>query len=306
MNDIIKAIHRFDDHRVTTLSYRGRPAWLAREVGAALGYAYDGKRFASQISREWSDEFIDGTDFAVLTGNDAAVLVGAVTEGTETVPLGTGRVLVLFESGMYLALAKTEKEAGIRFRRFMIDEVMPQIARTGAYQPKEAPPAPERQTEFTFVAVAVPVPVSVPTLAVERERRLCAQHNLRARKFQVDTLQGTVRSLAAMQQIDPTTRAAYEVAAAEIALGQELPELRPVAFERWYSPTQIAKMAGVTSHAVGLAITRLELRGVAGMSRSVVAKALHVPDKLVYSWVYTDVAVRRILAELRGAPSPSA
>lgn len=299
MSDIIKAVHRFDDHRVTTLSYRGRHAWLAREIGGALGYAYDGKRFASQITREWAGEFIDGKDFAVLTGTEAADLVGAVSEGTETVPLGSNRgVLILFESGLYLALAKTEKEAGIRFRRFMVDEVMPQVARTGAFKPKDAPPPAARQCEFAFVAVPVPVAVSVPTVALARERRLAAQHNLRARKFQVETLRGTVSALAAMQQIDPTTRAAYEVAAAEIALGQELPELRPVAFERWYSPTQIAKMAGVTPQAVGLAITRLGLRGVEGMSRSVVTTAKHA-DKLVYSWVYADDAVRRIFADLR-------
>ena len=231
----------------------------------------------------------------MLTGNDAAVLIGAVTEGTGTVPLGTGRVLVLFESGLYLALAKTEKEAGIRFRRFIVDEVMPQIARTGAYERKAAPPATERQCEFAFV-VAVPVAANVSTVAAVRERRLAAQHNLRARKFQVGTLQTVVRTLAAMKQIDPTTRAAYEVAAAEIALGQELPELRPEALERWYTPTQIAEMAGVTPQAVGQAITRLGLRGVEGMSRSVVAKAKS-SDNLVYSWVCSDVALRAILRE---------
>ena len=42
---------------------------------------------------------------------------------------------MLFESGLHLVLAKTDQPIGRRLRRFLVDEVLPQIARTGAFQP---------------------------------------------------------------------------------------------------------------------------------------------------------------------------
>lgn len=301
MEAIVKAVHSFDDRRVTTVQYQGKNAWIAREVGAALGYAQAGKRFASRITGEWSREFVDGKDHAVLTGREAALLQQAVgSEGTDAVPLRSNRgVLVLFESGLYLALAKTEKEAGVRFRRFLVDELMPQITRTGRY----TPPASAMPEQPTLFAIAIPVPANGPILAGDRERRLAAQHALRVRKFESESLRETVRVLHHLDHIDETTRAAYEVAAAEIALGHELPDLRPVVAERWHTPTQIAKLAGTSVQAVGLAISRLGLRGADGLSRQVMTRASHV-EKMVFSWVYSDEAVGRIVAELRRDEQP--
>jgi prophage antirepressor-like protein len=312
MERIVRAIHRFEERRVTTLTYKGRPAWVAREVGSALGYANGGKRFTSSITGEWGKEFVDGKDFAVLLGSEAALLQQAMgAEGPDPGPLRSNRgIVILFESGLYLALARTEKEAGIRFRRFLADEVMPQLARTGRYAPKsEAPPEPRPEPTSTptpraqgqvalpfALVVAVPVrAANRPFVDADRERRLAAQHGLRLRKFESASLRETVRVLHDLEQIDQTTRVAYEVAATEIALGRELPELRPVVPERWYSPTQIAARVGATPHAVGLALTRLGLRGAAGLSRQVMTKA-RGHDKTVFAWVYNDEALSRILA----------
>jgi prophage antirepressor-like protein len=301
LETIVQAVHTFDDHRVTTVTYQGRPAWIAREVGVALGYAQGGKRFASRITGEWAGEFVDGKDCAVLSGREAVLLHRAAgLEGTEPVPLRSNRgVLVLFESGLYLALAKTEKEAGIRFRRFLVDEVLPQLARTGRYTPPTPAPAPPRQELLLF---ALPAPANRPPVG-DRERRLAAQHAFRVRRFESESLRETVRFLHHLERIDPTTRAAYEVAAAEIALGTELPDLRPVVEERWHTPTQIARITGVSLQVVGLAISELGLRGAEGLSRQVMGRARHV-EKVVFSWVYNDEAVSRILAALRRDEPP--
>jgi prophage antirepressor-like protein len=309
MEAIVQAVHTFDDRRVTTVQYQGKNAWIGREVGVALGYAQGGKRFASRITGEWSSEFIDGKDYAVLTGREAAMLQQAAgVEGTDAVPLRSNRgVLVLFESGLYLALAKTEKEAGVRFRRFLVDEVMPQLSRTGRYTPPSPAPAPQPEPrELLLFAFPVPVPANRPMGGGDRERRLAAQHALRVRKFESESLRETVRVLHHLDHIDPTTRAAYEVAAIGIALGQELPDLRPVVEERWHTPTQIAKLAGVTVQAVGLLVTQIGLRGADGLSRQVMTRARHV-EKVVFSWVYNDTAVSRILAAVhRDEPPRSA
>lgn len=120
----------FEGAALSTFKVDGRPVWIAREVGAALGYAQRGKRFATRITGEWASELIEGHDFAVLTGSD----LPEESEGTDPVPLSGNRgLVVLFESGMHLALVKSTKPAGVRLRRFLADEVMPALARTGAH-----------------------------------------------------------------------------------------------------------------------------------------------------------------------------
>ena len=303
MENPVRAVHRFEDRPVTTLLYKDRPAWIAREVGEALGYSQNGKRFASRITGEWSSEFRSDQDYAVLTGSEAALLRQSLgSEGTDPVPLRSNRgVVVLYESGLYLALAKTGKPAGVRFRRFLADEVMPQLARTGRYAPEEG----ARQTDLPLVpsAQAALVPTrqqETGLVKLEREQRLLAKQELSRRKFESGVLRQTVRSLHEAEQIDQVTRLAYEVVAAEIALGRELPELRPVVHENWQSPTQIAQTAGVSVQAIGRLISKLGLRGAEGLSRKVINKAKG-SDRTVFTYVYNDRAVEQILTAVGAA-----
>jgi prophage antirepressor-like protein len=297
MENPVRAVHRFEDRPVTTLRYKDRPAWIAREVGEALGYSQSGKRFATRITGEWASEFRHDQDYAVLTGSEAALVRQALgAEGTDSVPLRSNRgVVVLFESGLYLALAKTGKPAGVRFRRFLADEVMPQLARTGRYEPEDG----QRQVGLPLVPAGAAQARQAETglVRVEREQRLAAKQELDRRKFESGALRQTVRALAEAEQIDPVTRLAYEVVAAE------MPELRPVLHERWQSPTQIAQAAGVSVQAVGRLISRLALRGAEGLSRQVINKA-RGSDRTVFTYVYNDRAVAQIRAALdapRGA-----
>jgi hypothetical protein len=117
-------------------------------------------------------------------------------------------------------------------------------------------------------------------------------------------LRETVRLLYQYQEIDQKTWLAFEVAATEIALDQELPGLRPVV-EEWFSPSQIARQAGVSIQAVGRVITALGVRGVPEFSRSVMTRVPN-QDRIVASWVYTKVAVTRILKALAGTEPPKA
>ena len=116
----------FEGHRVTTVMWNGRPAWLTQQVGEALGYA-DG-RLAERITGEWSEEFILGTDCETLSGADLAAFKALTPE------LGVSRapsLAVLYESGLHLAALKTRKPAGKRLRRMLAEHVLPQLVRTG-------------------------------------------------------------------------------------------------------------------------------------------------------------------------------
>lgn len=286
MNDLVPRNFDFERSKLTVIRYLGRPAFVARHVGVALGYSHNGKRFASKLTADWADEFIEGTDFAYVTG-DALAALKELGERTETVPSKANRgLMVLFESGLHLALAKTHMPAGRRLRRFLVDDVLPQIARDGRY-------APDRRVVDGQLVARVEL-----ANAAERERRLAEQHALKLRRFRVDNLRRTVRMLHTLGKIDADVLATYEVLIAEMALERELPDLRPRASDGWASPGQIAGNLEVNPHEIEVVLLRLGLRGyVPGLARPVLTKSPDAQTALFYE--YSPAAVQLIAQDLR-------
>ena len=298
MNTLIQLTSDFEGKTLTTLTYKGRPAWVARQIGVALGYANHGKRLVNRITGEWSEEFIRDRDYAVLTGEELAAFKAMAAGGPVPVSSRTNRgLLILFESGLHLVLAKTSKPVGRRLRRFLVDEVLPQIARDGRYDPDR------KVSGDQVVVVGVDVGVSTSVLLdprEQRERRLAAKLELEDRKFRAATLQRAVGTLHALGHIDETLRAAYEVSACEIALGEELSELRPTVEDGWLSPTQIAERLGVSPQKIGRVITKLGLRGnKRGLARAILNTA-RGSGRTVVTYLYSPDAVVRIEAVITG------
>jgi prophage antirepressor-like protein len=283
----IAKISDFNEREVTTMSYRGKPAWIAREIGEAIGYSQGGKRFATRITGEWAGEFIEDHDYVLLAGKELADFK-SVFEGTRRVPLKSNRgAILLFESGLYLALAKTNKPVGKRLRRFLVEEVLPQIARDGSY-------VPERQVKDGQLHNRDGSAVD-PKLA--RELRLARRLELEERKFQTKELKELVKNLRAIGKYSEDLLVTYDVAATETATGKDLAELKP-ATEHWSSPSEIARQLGVTAHRVGLTITKLGLRGnIEGLARAIVNKAAG-HQRTVTSYVYSPKAVQQIADQL--------
>ena len=101
-----------------------QPHWIARQVGAALGYSRDGRKLATKIGGDWKKSFKDGEDYRVLTGKDLSdfkVLVGDTPDsGLST----TARLLLLSEKGLNKVLMLTRQPAGDRMR-WLAGEVLP-------------------------------------------------------------------------------------------------------------------------------------------------------------------------------------
>lgn len=134
--------HDFEGAPLLTFILDDRPCWVARHIGARLGYSHGGKRLPNKILGDWAEEFIEGHDYRLLEGAELAAFRASLGK-VDGVP-GRGSLLVLFEPGLYLVLAKTELPVGKRLRRFLVDEVLPALARTGTYtvespEPEEAP-----------------------------------------------------------------------------------------------------------------------------------------------------------------------
>lgn len=125
-NALVRLTATFEGHDITTLEVGGAAAWTAREVGSALGYQDDGKRLSRSITADWSDDFILGRDYHLLTGDDLAALKAMAPE---VVDPRTPSLLLLTESGLYLATMLSKKPAGRRLRRWLADEVLPSLRR---------------------------------------------------------------------------------------------------------------------------------------------------------------------------------
>jgi hypothetical protein len=122
-------LHAFEDDVLVTFHWGGRPCWIASHVVGRLGLAQDGKRLPNRILGDWSDEFVAGHDYVVLSGDDLDVFRGQIVAGgVGGGPLAGKSVILLYEPGLVWLIAKTNQPVGQRLRRFLAEEVIPQIA----------------------------------------------------------------------------------------------------------------------------------------------------------------------------------
>ena len=70
MTALISLKSCFEDRPLTTLELDGRSCWIAREVGRAIGYEQEGRRFVTQITDRWADELIEGVDYRSVQGEE--------------------------------------------------------------------------------------------------------------------------------------------------------------------------------------------------------------------------------------------
>ncbi len=290
MQPLTTFTHTFEGKPLVTVTWQGRPAWIARHIGERLGYSHGGKRLPNKILGEWADEFIAERDYTILSGDDLAAF--KELPGAEGVAASThARLLLLFESGLHLALIKTRKKLGRDLRQFLAREVMPQIVRTGAYQPTGG-------LDAALVLVSLPAPVG-PSLAERREARLAQQADTRARwvdfcdrRLQVQALHRTIDRLEGTRLLSAADAATLELTAAEIALDADLEVLKPER-ERWVSAGQIARRWGASKERVARVIRLLGLQGDEVFSRRVVRRYGTTDSgeaRRVFSWVYNGAA----------------
>ncbi|MEQ1501923.1 MAG: hypothetical protein ABMB14_06815 [Myxococcota bacterium] len=190
MYDEKPPVVEFDGHFIHTIEVGGRPAWVAREIADALGY---GPRLASLIADEWSEDFLLDQDFALVVGDELA----AVMRQGEVIPTSPHGLLVLFESGLHLALAKANTPMARRLRRCLVEEVLP------------------------FGEAVADEPLDTGARRVDFEDRRLRSRTLREA---ADDLRGLV---------DERSWAACRIRACEIALGARVSELYRAVEHDW-------------------------------------------------------------------------
>ncbi len=122
----IACAFEFEEQQLRVYSFRGRPCWIAQDVGAVLGYTPKGFR---QVLSDWGDEIILGKDVHTLRGADLREFKAMSGASPESGLAKTTQIAILFESGVDLVCLKTDKPMGRKLRRFMVDVVMPKLRR---------------------------------------------------------------------------------------------------------------------------------------------------------------------------------
>jgi prophage antirepressor-like protein len=127
MTSMVQLTKQFEGQNLTTIRYKGRPCWIAKEVGRVLGYARDGKRLVSNITREWSMECIKGIDYVKLAGDELEQFKKLVERKAPQIPSlkGAPSLILLYESGVHFCCIKTKKPIGWRLRRYLTDGSLP-------------------------------------------------------------------------------------------------------------------------------------------------------------------------------------
>ena len=120
--------HLFDKHRIHCFWLDGQPAFLAHEVGAALGI----QNTSNNIRR--SKVLQEGIDYDICSPKELALRgvegVGTILNVDSKLP---NRLIVLLESGLYTFVLRSDKPAAIDFHQWVVDEVLPAIRKQGFY-----------------------------------------------------------------------------------------------------------------------------------------------------------------------------
>lgn len=127
-------------------SFRGKACMIAAEAGLALGYGENGKLLVTMMRRDWADELIEGRDYEVLTGQNLADFKAVWGDAEGSSASKTNRLTILYEPGLWAVCLLSKKPAGKQLRRQLADEVLPQLARTGRYEPAPAAPVIDAAT----------------------------------------------------------------------------------------------------------------------------------------------------------------
>lgn len=174
-----------------------------------------------------------------LSGDELALFRQVTSESPVQVSShARASLLVLFESGLHLVLTKTRRPVGVRLRRFLADEVLPQIVRDGKYDPARQvddlgvmdEDASRVWTMPSGGADGVRLVCVRPCLSERREDRLLFQAQARAlwlehqdRKLKLQAIYRVLDTLG--EVIDGTARVALEITACEIATGLNVQSL---------------------------------------------------------------------------------
>lgn len=262
----------YNDVSISRLDLDGKPVWIAREIGRALGYARGGDKLARNISRRWTRDFTEGVDYDRLTGELLERLRNLVPRLRRT-----RRVMILTRSGLEKVLARSAFEIAAPLRVWI-------EARLPGLQPKVTePPATIHDGDLLEERRL--------RLAERQESRLASEQRARGLLLLLDAISETASD---------DEQKVYQIKMAQELAGRDFTSLLPPKAESWQTPTEIANRNQVTTNRVGRIISQLGLRDPETQPDRVEAYDNLAPGtgRIVTCYRYSPEAVAEIQTEL--------
>lgn len=252
MTGIVKVLETpsEDVKPLTILRYKDRPVFIAKEVGERLGYAEGA--LPDLIRREWSEDLLESQDYVTLRGEELAEFKELSndtvysTVSPDPMLFKTARLTLLFETGINAITLLSKKPEARKLRRYLIEEVLPQLHRTGAYTPalKVTP-----QGELVASGKQDVNPISLTDAQTQYNHSLVAlqdaeirmeRHKLEMRKQTAEALVEMAELGKSMNRISDAQHFAILHKAAETKAGVKVPVLEGK------TPTEVAEHFHVT------------------------------------------------------------
>lgn len=129
MNDLM--IKEFEGNQVHTFIWNDRPCWIANEIISTFNYADPSTTIGQCIDAE---EFEAGIEYDLLKGSiftEFATNLNLVANNL--ISNMTRQLTIFYEDGLYGFLQYTDKPIGVKFRKWLRREVLPEIRKTGSF-----------------------------------------------------------------------------------------------------------------------------------------------------------------------------
>lgn len=137
-------VKEFNGKPFHTFVWNNKPCWIASEILSMFDYADSSATISQCIEAE---EFELGVEYEVLAKEDLKLFKNMVNELTK-VKLVTSELLnkyassitIFYEDGLYGFLQYTDKPVGVKFRKWVRRDILPEIRQTGSYISDNANP----------------------------------------------------------------------------------------------------------------------------------------------------------------------
>ena len=224
----------FKGQRLRAFPWDGKLGVIALELAEVLEYAHPAG-FVRKLTNDWGDIFVEGVHYDRISGEalDNLRKICDDRPGYRKARM----ITVLYESGVNLALLKSNSPVATEIQLWLAEEVMPQLHRTNRYNPGTRVGDGQARDEKL-------------ALAFEKERRLMQREERLSRKLDMDAAK-LVLEYCERFGLDEDIKAAYTAHALEVVAGKPLPDLKPACeWADWLSATEIGEKAGVSANKV--------------------------------------------------------
>ncbi len=171
---------------LTILEINGKPAMVAKEVGDILGYANTPQAIQKSNLEK-------GLDYDVIEGDE----LNKFANLSEIFTNMTRSLTVLYESGFYGLVMKSQKPNALKFRNWVTREVLPSIRKNGMYATDVTIKKMIDDPDFAIQLLT--------TLKKERDERIIAENKVKklipAKQFTDNFFLDPEQNLFSLQEV---------------------------------------------------------------------------------------------------------